>query len=197
MKSTVLKFDPRVIKGPSDLAGESRSGGLHLSEIYWDLEISWQKRMREEMSEEERQFYFAGGFLWEVVFSQAMAESMRGGDIVRPGEWNVQGITGSPDNLRLVPDYRVLETKATWKSVNKWDTGPVEKWFWIWIVQVKGYCKMVGTREAELYAMFMNGDYRGSGPQCRGVLWEFSPLEIDENWEMIKSHAKRRGWISE
>lgn len=196
---TKIEFDPKTIMGPADrgkaegkVAG--RSPGLHLSQIYGDLEASWRKRMEPEMTEEELEFYRAGGWVWETIWSSAMAECLRTGEIVRPGEFMVDGVIGSPDNLRVDP-WRVIETKCTWKSVRKWDTCPMEKWFWVWTVQVKGYCRMVGTREVELYAMFTNGDYRGSGPQTRAVLMKFEQLEIDENWGMLMGHAKRRGWV--
>lgn len=168
-----------------------RSDGLHLSQIYNDIEATLAPR--EEMEESQLSNYRAGGFLWERLFSSAMADSIRGGDIVRPGEFAVDGIAGSPDNLRIDP-WRVIETKCTWRSVQKFDDH-MEKFMWTWLVQMKGYCRMVGALQAELYCFFINGDYRGSGPLPRGLLLSWSQLEIDENWRMITGHARNRGWL--
>lgn len=193
---TDLKFDPRRILGPADDGSlPPRSAGpgvLHLSTIYQDIESSIALRERSEFTEKELEFFRAGGFLWERVWSQAFAESIRGGAIVRPGEVYVEGITGSPDNWDIASN-RVIETKCTWKSSAKFES--LEKYFWLWLVQMKGYCRMVGTKEAELYVFFMMGDYRGSGPQCNGLLLEWTEKEIEDNWKMLKRHARDRGWI--
>lgn len=133
-----------------------------------------------------------GGFLWERIFEQAFARSFTHGDIVRPGEWKVDGITGSPDYIETTR-WRVVETKCTWKSVRKFNQ--LEKYFWVWLVQLKGYCRMVGTQEAILHAFFMNGDYKGSGPVIKSMEFTWTQQEITENWEMLKGHARKKGWL--
>lgn len=195
---TPIQFDvPSLITGPADQLATGRSAGLHLSQIYRDLDDSYQSTVKKgsdiSFSEQELRVYRAGGFMWERVFSQAMAEAFRSGTIIRPGEFCVDGITGSPDNLRVEPAYRVVETKCTWRSINKMEM--MDKFFWLWLVQMKGYCKMVGTQEVELYAYFLNGNYAPPVPQVRASLITFSKMEIGENWGMIKAHARRRGWI--
>lgn len=187
-------FSPERIVGLADAdpALPPRSSGVHLSDIYSDLEDTIRKTTREPMEERELAFYRAGGFLWERVFSYAMAESFRTGTIVRPGEYMVEGITGSPDNIRT-DLWRVVETKCTWRSMQKLER--LEKNFWIWLVQMKGYCRLVGTTEAELYAFFVMGDYKGSGPQGKALLFQWSQYEIEENWQMLKNHGRRRGML--
>jgi hypothetical protein len=111
---------------------------------------------------------------------------------IRPGECYVEGITGSPDLLDL-EDMTVVDTKFTWKSSRKLDN--LEKYFWSWTVQLKGYCRMVGSRTAELWVFCVNGDYKPPVPCIKRLRIEFSQQEIDENWDMIKNHARRRGWL--
>jgi hypothetical protein len=144
------------------------------------------------MTIEELEWYGAGGFLWEHIFSMAMAEAFRVGDIVRPGEFMVEGIIGSPDNWNIVTN-RIIETKATWRSERKLEH--LEKHFWLWLVQMQGYCRMVGSREAELYVLFINGTYAPPKPNGRALLLEWSQREIEDNWRMITGHARKRGWI--
>jgi len=153
-------------------------------------------RQREpDMTEEELQWYAAGGWLWERVFSGAYTESMieaEGPDLVRPEEWTLDGVTGSPDAIRLSV-WRVVELKCRWMSANKLDQ--LEKHFFWELVQIRGYCKMVGATEAELWVFFVNGDYRPPRPKVRGLLLEFSRQEIDESWQMVLAHARRKGWL--
>lgn len=185
-------FSSSRIVGIADSDGQpSRSSGLHLSQIYGDIERTLDPSLS-QMSEQELAWYRSGGFLWERIFSLVLADSFRRGDIIRPGEVYKDGIIGSPDNIDLTT-MRVVETKATWKSIRKFDS--LERWFWVWLVQMKGYCHIVGALEAELFALFMNGDYRGSGPLPRAALFQFAPIELEENWAMLKSHAKKRGWM--
>lgn len=190
------KFNPQQIVGPSEEAGMIRSPGLHVSQIYYDIELTVRANSREPMEEKELFFYRAGGFVWERIFSMALAQGhvagKAPGDIVRPGELEIDGITGSPDGFDLKTG-RVIETKGTWKSSRKFDH--LEKYFWVWLVQQKGYCKYLGTTEAELYSFHMMGDYRGSGPLPRAALLQFSKFEIEENWNMLRNHARKRGWI--
>lgn len=190
MQVQEVKFDPILIQGPAYDHGEVRSSGLHLSTIYQDIENTFITR--NEMDPEELAFFRAGGFLWERSLSQAFASSVTNGDWVRPGEWHLDGIIGSPDLLDL-PRWRVIETKCTWKSSRRLDA--LEKNFWVWLVQIKGYCRMVGTQEALLLAFHINGDYRGSGPLVRAIELKFTQNEIEQNWRMITNHARKKGWI--
>lgn len=144
------------------------------------------------MTEDELSWYGAGGFLWERVFSLVHAEAVVRGNLVRTDEWECDGIVGSPDAIRIT-DWRVVELKFRWMSSHKFDA--LEKWFFIELVQIKGYCKMVGTNVAELWVFFCNGDYKPPRPCVRGALLEFSDQEIEESWRTIVNHARRKGWL--
>jgi hypothetical protein len=186
---------PERLQSQADAEGLTRSPGLHLSTIYRDIEKTIKPR-DEWCTQEELAFFGAGGFLWERVFSKCHAEAVSDGDgnrdIVRPGEFELDGIIGSPDLIR-VSDWTLLETKATWRSVNKFDA--LERWFWPWIVQCKGYAKMIGTDTCEIHVFFFCGDWRPPVPCARSIRLEFTAREIEENWNMIVSHAQRRGWL--
>lgn len=181
---------PACITGtPTESNAQRSVGTLHLSQIYRDMEQEAQLRRKSEMSQEELAWYAAGGYLWEHAFTMAYQNAMR---VVRTDEWTLDGVTGSPDGIDT-HKWRVIELKFRWMSSLKF--AQLEKFFWLEMVQVKGYCKMVGTLEAELWVFFCNGDYRPPRPIVLGKLITFNEQEVEENWGMILSHAKRKGWL--
>lgn len=143
-------------------------------------------------TEDELAFFGAGGFLWERVFGEAHRDSVISGDLVRPGEWSLDGITGSPDLVR-VSDWCLIETKATWRGLRKWEH--LEKNFWAWLVQTKGYCSMIGTNRCEIHVFFVAGDWRPPMPTVRSIAIKYTDLELEENWFMLVRHARNRGWL--
>lgn len=184
---------PGCIQGTPPEDGMPRSTGtLHLSQIYRDMEQEALLRRKSEMTGDELAWYGAAGYLWEHVFSMAHQAAVLDGRLVRPGEWECDGIVGSPDGIDT-DQWRIVELKFRWMSSAKFDQ--LEKFFWLELVQVRGYCKMIGTREAELWVFFCNGDYRPPRPVVRGKLLEFNDQEIDESWAMITGHARRKGWL--
>ena len=184
---------PECIAGTPSESGEARSvGTLHLSTIYRDMEQQALLRRKPEMDERELAWYGAGGYLWEHAFAMAHRAAVIHGDLVRPGEWELDGIVGSPDGIDIL-NWRVVETKFRWMSSDKFDQ--LEKYFWLELVQVRGYCKMIHSQESLLWVFFCNGNYRPPRPVVRGKLLQFSEQEIEESWAMIRAHAKRRGWL--
>src|SRR5271168_4082721 len=117
---------PDCLRSQADEEGLTRSKGLHLTTIIRAIEQTIKPK-DEWCSEEELAFFGAGGFLWERVFSMCHADAVATSDIVRPGEFELDGITGSPDLIR-VSDYTLIETKCCWKSQRKFDS--LEKNFW-------------------------------------------------------------------
>lgn len=166
-----------------------RSAGVHLSQIYYDIESTLTPR--EEMEQAQLEVYRSAGFLWEYVFSKAMAESLESDVYVRPGEVELDGIIGSPD-LYNTREGRVADTKFMWKSARKLEN--LEKFFWTWLIQLKGYCKMMGIQDAELFVFACNGNYKPPVPVARHIVIHFSVHELEANWMMIKNHARSRGW---
>ncbi len=180
-----------------ETASGPRSPGVHVSEIWRNIESTLGKYERGTTEEDKRRglTYQLGGFLWEEVFAYAFV-SIFGkswpGSLVVHHEVERDGIVGSPDLLDTVEE-RVIDTKCTWKSSNKLDD--LEKNFWSWLVQLKAYCAMTGWRRGRLVVYFVNGDYRESGPQVKQIDLEFSEQEVEETWQMLLAHARRRGWL--
>lgn len=192
---TELPFNPlTAIRTESEQQGQARSAGLHLSTVYADIEAQWLKR--EPLEEKDRAAYMSGGFLWEHAFSRAFGQAISGLDIGRPPELYLDGIIGSPDLIDY-RQWRVLDTKFTWKSARKLDH--MERYFWPWLCQMKSYLKMMQTMgtcdTAELYIFFVNGDYAPPIPSARHLVLEFDQQEIDENWQLVIRHARGRGWL--
>ncbi|MDD4984380.1 MAG: hypothetical protein PHQ43_01125 [Dehalococcoidales bacterium] len=139
--------------------------------------------MREEIApSHDAKMHFEKGYLWEVALSQAFGEKAA----VRPGEVERDGVIGSPDGLLCEDGDMVLEEyKATLMSSNK---VPAENW--AWMVQVKGYCYMLGVSRAIMRVLYLRGDYTSGVPEY--AVWEFvfSERELAENWTAILN-AKR------
>lgn len=165
-------------------SGDRSLDRLHLSDIYTDLEqMLFPKSTNADIT---NPLWAEVGFLWERVLSSALADHCS----KRPGEVELDGIVGSPDGHD--PDTGVVdEYKCTWKSIRNAHPENV----WKWMTQVKGYCKMLGADTVRFHVLYINGDYRGSGPLYRSYLFSFTQLELNENWAMLVNHAKNRGWL--
>lgn len=164
--------------------GDRTLDRLHLSTIYNDLDRTlFPKTTNADIT---NQLWAEVGFMWETLLSKTLAEHCS----ARPGEIELDGVVGSPDGYDQ--DTGVLdEYKATWKSIK--NAHPKD--IWKWLVQVKGYCKMLGTTIVRFHVFYVMGDYRGSGPLYRSYLFSFTQREVDENWDMLINHAKSKGWL--
>lgn len=182
---------PERLQSQADAEGLTRSSGLHLTTIIRDIERIVQPK-DEWCTQEELELFGAVGFMWERVFSMAHRESVESGDLIRPGEFELDGIVGSPD-LIYTPDWVLMETKACFRSARKFDE--LEKHFWAWLVQVKSYALMIGTNTAEIHAFFVAGNWRPPVPCVKSVRLEFTDRELQENWAAIVGHARRRKWL--
>lgn len=160
-----------------------RTAGLHLSDVIHDIAttsgIDHYKRgngtnLRMEM-----------GFLWEDVLSLALKDRLPN----RLGEIRKDGILMSPDGLN-VEEWELCEYKCTWKSSR---SDPLDNWRWC--TQILGYHSGLGTNVCNLKVLYINGDYRDSGPQFFQYRLYATDPEIEENWQMIINHARSRGWI--
>jgi len=120
----------------------------------------------------------------------------------QPGERTIDGISMNCDgisNLQTLVEagpkrningsYRSLEEcKATWKSsYARRGTDFLDEWMWIW--QGAAYCHGYGPRLVRWHVVYVNGDYRNSGPQYIRYLVQFSDEEIAQTWKMITSNA--------
>lgn len=127
---------------------------------------------------------------------RCFAEALAGENWFRPPEVELDGIIGSPDLISA--ELGMLgETKCTWgssKHLADLENGTGK--YWIWLVQIKGYLKMLRMLRCRLFALFVNGNYKnGYQPELAVRDLEFTQKEIDENWRMITDHARRKGWL--
>lgn len=181
---------PDTIDSLTFEASPERTPGLHLSQIL--------KSICAELDPKR----FSGGpldfnkietgFTFERVLETAFQS--RRENIFRPGEIELDGVLMSPDGLDASdPAGLVLEEfKCTWMSDRE---APHSTKFWHWLAQMKAYCYALGTTRARLRALFVNGNYKNSGPTYH--VWDvrFTETELDENWRMVVGHARMKGWL--
>lgn len=176
-----------------------RSKGLHLSDILESVQQTLEPR---DYDSEGRDWepYRKLGFIGEKALKAAYLQSaIDQGDLIDPGEIIEEGIIMSPDGLNLTGNLE--EWKVTWKSLNKVAQhgidGAFPRWFW----QMKGYCHGLGTNVAILRVFWVNGDYRwlrggeDSGPEEKCWKFTFTERELMDNWSMLTTHARNRGWL--
>lgn len=160
------------------------TGKIHLTDIilYIDRKLSLSKHTKGGMKWNMHATQEVG-FLWEEVLSHVLADRYA----ARIGEVECDGIVGSPDGLNTDPlDIVPLvneEYKATWRSVNK-----TPESIWYWDTQFKSYCHMLGVNITLLRVLYINGDYKGSGPIPMTFRIEYTDTELQENWGMITNH---------
>lgn len=119
------------------------------------------------------------------------------------GELERDRILGTLDGLQF--DDRggiVHEVKLTWKS-SRSDRETAQQRFateWLWPAQVKDYCWLASTNprpgngsvitRGMLHVMWVNGNYKGSGPEYRQYLLEFQEIEIVTAWRQTVQVAR-------
>ena len=136
------------------------------------------------------------GFLWEDVLSLAYGNRLG----ARIGEVELDGIIGSPDGIGLDdPEFEcdiwpkidsgnvVLEEyKATWKGSKN---SPIQDWYYV--TQIMSYCTMLNLDTVIMHMVYLMGNYKGSGPQYRRARIVFNQYELQQNWDMILTAAKK------
>lgn len=168
-----------------------RSEGIHLTDIIRDLmETSgMSKTVSGTMwGNDELELAAQAGFLWEDLLSLAMKDRLP----CRIGEIQLDGISMSPDGIEIDDNGEVVlsEYKLVWSSSRRPPTDNFK-----WMSQIKGYCRGLELTKVHMRIFYLNGDWKPPMPQYKGFRIEFTPLEIQENWELLTRHAHRRGWI--
>lgn len=154
--------------------GELVSGEPLVITIEMAMELAWKRRMRLRRRTE--------------------------GNIVQPGELELDGLAGNPDGLNLDEEANE-EYKHTWKSMAKMPQFRVEFAEWDW--QMRAYLHMERSlgllpygqiAKSILIVRWVNGDYRSTGyrPVDKAYNIEYSADEIESNWRMITQH---RDWM--
>lgn len=178
-----------------------RSDTLHLSQITGDLLLTMDPERYGGPDNEGRWMNFLVGLIFERALELAWLDKELEGNyrpgLIRPGEVSRDGITGTPDAYDTVLG-RPVEFKCTKKSCRQDISDPK---FWHYFVQLKAYMYMLDCMQGELWVLFINGNYSRdendpeSGYIIKGWEVEYTQLELEENWRMITSHAKLRGWL--
>ena len=170
----------------SSLKDGSRSKGVHLSDILRAIafESGLLNKKYQDDGEDSDGTKVALGLAWEDWVSRRID-----GISYHPGEFESDGIAMSPDGISFDPDDvpRVHEIKLTFKSSNRELADE-----FLWMHQVRSYCRVVGTQRATLHVYWVNGDYR-SCPTFNGVYdIEFTSSELEETWRMVTQYLKAR-----
>jgi len=133
-----------------------------------------------------------GGFLWEDVWSQVLARQFGHNKQLEIME---DGIFMTLDGFSA-KRWRVIEYKATKMSARN---DIRSRKFLHWHMQIMAYCLAMGTTEAELVPIFLNGSYELGGGKfgkpCVGKdghpwLMRYTKRELVENWRMILREAR-------
>lgn len=188
---TPIPSYPQRILGPQSVTGHKRSPGLHLTDVIRDI-AAVAGLGKDSAEQDSLEWYASGGWIWERCWDLAHAEAITTGTIINPGEFECDGIVGTPDRLDT-ESWELWELKCRWMSARKFDS--LERNFFLEIMQCKSYCKMVGASVCNLCVFFVAGDWRPPVPQCPCVRLEFSDREIEENWTQVIRHAQKRGWL--
>jgi hypothetical protein len=174
----------------------TRSTGVHLTDIIRDMAASIGKSKGDgSTTEDDLEWYASGGWLWERVYDLVHREAVQDGSVYCPGEIELDGIIGTPDRIRIEPDgdRTLIELKSRWSSAYKFDS--LEKNYFQELTQIQSYCHMEQITRAELCVFFVAGNWRPPVPCARAVRLEFTERELEENWEMVRGHAQRKGWL--
>ena len=182
----------------------SRSKGLHLSTIIGSI----MEEMYPDKYGGSKDQTFVNrvefGLMWERSLEIALARECidTNEGLCRPPEQEEDGIYMSPDGMALFNNgkakVRVNEYKSTWKSApsEKKHTTIEDPKFMAWWMQLKAYCRAMGTRYGRLIVYFINGDYaQGYVPQLRAWDATFTQEDLDLNWSMIIRQAQSKGWL--
>lgn len=153
-------------------------------------------------------YRIAAGLAWEQWYGPQQDINFHG-----IGELRRDGIIGTPDGMKVQPvtgNLVVPEIKYTWKSSRSDRETAVERIYkeFPWTCQPCSYCMMatVGkvkvwhqgnvtmasdnlVRLAELHVFWVNGNYKGSGPELRVYELEYTVEEVLANWNVIRAKS--------
>ncbi len=155
----------------------------------------------------------AFGLAWEQWYGGQHPEM----NFHQVGELKKDGLIGTPDGLeyrtvQMVQDltgtysavpgrelsYGIIhEIKATWKSSRSHNEAPLVRISkeWAWLSQIKSYCYMAHDSRwpvltGILHVYWVNGGYRGGGPEINTYELTFTEAELAANWRLITNTAK-------
>ena len=202
MQITELSEDTRLwqaVVAAQETATGARAQGLHLSQIVNDIaacvypaEFWYLKRDGDAPVEYDARTRatFEAGHVIEDVIADTFAKRL--GWHKPESRQSAEGVWCSPDGY--TPKTGTIdEMKATWKSSRDFRQSP--KWqLYLW--QVLSYMHVFNATRVRLHVVHMNGDWRPPRPAPpQTYIIRPTPSEVAENWAMVTTHAKDRGWL--
>lgn len=141
------------------------------------------------------------GLAWEDWYIRTQLVPL--GIVDHPDEMHCEGIYMSPDAEELSviitekgPRHKIKihEIKSTYKSTKTVGETEVElKSQFIWMSQLKSYCKAAKTTLADLHVLFFCGDYSWpQQPDKKRFEIEFTQDEIEDNWQLLKDYRDHK-----
>ncbi len=199
---TIIEITPTLELPPPK---QARSEGVHGSNIIRSIALKvgfldkkWATGLNltdaHEITDPKAILRMRIGLAWEEHILPSLP------DVVdHPGEMELQGIYMTHDGESVdrvftgSRGYEVIvhEVKVTYKSSRK---AADLKSQWMWLTQMKAYCKGLNTRYARIYILFICGDYTYPiEPEYRVFEIEFTEEEINQNWSMIADYYQH--WL--
>lgn len=182
-------------------ASPTRSPGLHLSSIIRSIMQSLEPKKYADGP--VNPLYTDPGFTFERVLETAWTSRMAG--VFRPGEFERDGISCSPDYIDLSGlDPVLIESKMTEMSMITCEcqkrtcslTHLTDAKFRKWLWQISAYLYVLDMTKARLHVLWMRGDYKAVR-RAYGV-WEvtFEPAELEATWALLVNHAREKGMLT-
>lgn len=136
------------------------------------------------------------GLAWEQHYILKILGSQ--GVIDHPGELEIDGIylTHDGESVSTVVHERISairllvhECKATYKSTRTVGNLEPKDSNWMWLAQLKAYCKALETQYARMHVLFLCGDYKYPITPQLGC-WDvyFDQEEIEGNWQLMTDY---------
>ncbi len=152
---------------------EKERKGIHITDLIYCLRKAYFRKILNIPPTEEQVLYYATGLFYHNLFEENLREI----------EIELDGITGTLDCIGFIDDTTIpVEIKTTRISSNK-DILDMKHW----LIQLKGYAKLIGSSRARLIVLHLVGDWKNPSPQLLCYDFEFTREEIDENWSWLIS----------
>lgn len=183
-----------------------RSAGVHVSDLIRSIAVRTGVLKSETVKVGRRSetliegitpdsLLYALGLAWECWAAGLYPEM-----VWQPHEVECDGISMSADGITLDGAQSVVEEfKGTRKSAHvQGSPRPIEG-EWMWLAQLKSYCRGWDTDRARLHVLYVNGNYRfgelDGAPQYLRYDLGFSQRELDDNWALMVRERDRQAHV--
>lgn len=184
---------------PYPESARKRSAGVHLSGIIKKVLQALGKLKPDEEARDEMPLCMAVGMAWENWVVGLHAGQERWAIEWQPGEWECDGVFGTPDGIGEHIEYKAKvlaggikrtqvvhrcldEFKCTWKSEHT-RKNIVEESLWMW--QLAANCYAMRLEWARLHVLWVNGDYRPPSAKYMVYTVRFERKDLEEFWQNV------------